>query len=357
MSIYIPQKVRVWYQERTDTYSWKLWYVIYYDEKWTLRKENSWRWWIKHDLWDFENVPTEWFVLNKKVWWDSWSGRNHRNTYTRVYDPRWFEFEISIENLLFILENTSSIKWKWLEWEFVYSFDWKDLVLLPVDSVDYKEIKQKSDLINNNNFLSPKDLIIWNKYRIKSGEIITYLGKRDYFHYWRNSTPVNNYKNYDYNVDDIESTTKYFIYWQYKDNYSTKYYIDKKSSFSKYILEDLWSDPEYIKYNILLNKLPNFNKSKERQLKLLDIDTLKWLLIWVVNKSYRLDYLCKKGKNYDYAHWFREFCENINNKTDSEIQEVINKYECWYYEYLLENNEISVPTFYEIDENFYFKDL
>ena len=45
MSIYIPKKIKVGYQNRYDTYTKKLAYVIYYDEKNKLRKETSWNNW------------------------------------------------------------------------------------------------------------------------------------------------------------------------------------------------------------------------------------------------------------------------------------------------------------------------
>jgi len=44
--LFIPTKIKVGYQEREDTYSDLLCYVIYYDEKGKLRKEQSWRSWI-----------------------------------------------------------------------------------------------------------------------------------------------------------------------------------------------------------------------------------------------------------------------------------------------------------------------
>ena len=97
MSIYIPEKIKVGYQNRNDTYTKKLAYVIYYDEKGKLRKETSWNSWrdekIEPD--DFDNEPTRGFVLNKKVGGDRY-GWNPRQTYTRVYDPRGFEFEICL---------------------------------------------------------------------------------------------------------------------------------------------------------------------------------------------------------------------------------------------------------------------
>ena len=119
-AIYIPKKINVGYRERQDTYTGKLAYVIYWDEKGVLRKEKSWNGWrdenIPND--EFENIPTEGFVLNKHTGGveNSW-GWNARKSYCRIYDPRGFEFEITIENLLYILENTSCIKGKGVECE------------------------------------------------------------------------------------------------------------------------------------------------------------------------------------------------------------------------------------------------
>ncbi len=45
MAIFIPTKIKVGYQERKDTYTKKLAYVIYFDEKGKLRKEASWQSW------------------------------------------------------------------------------------------------------------------------------------------------------------------------------------------------------------------------------------------------------------------------------------------------------------------------
>ena len=41
-NIYIPKRLNVGYQNREDTYTVKIAYVIYYDEKGKLRKETSW---------------------------------------------------------------------------------------------------------------------------------------------------------------------------------------------------------------------------------------------------------------------------------------------------------------------------
>lgn len=183
--LFIPEIVKVGFQERSDTYSGKLAYIIYKDEKNTWRKEKSWSGWIdkKIDPIEFKNEPYEGFVLNKKVG-DYQSGWDHRKSYCRVYDPRYkFEFEISIDNLLYILENCNSIKGKGLEGEFVYSWSGKDLVLLPTSAIDYKNIKDRTEKIFNKEFIKAKDLLIGNTYINKKGEKYTYLGKYDKYGY------------------------------------------------------------------------------------------------------------------------------------------------------------------------------
>ena len=183
-SIFIPKTINVGYQNRSGTYTGKLAYVIYTDEKGKLRKENSWNSWrdktIEPDV--FENVPTEGFVLNKKVG-DYDSGWNHRHAYCRIYDPRGFEFEITFENLLYILENTNSIVGKGLEGLFVYGWDGKDLVLIPTSSPDYKEISKYNEIVHNNLTIKAKDLIVGATYLGKDNKEYIYMGRYDYYSY------------------------------------------------------------------------------------------------------------------------------------------------------------------------------
>ena len=69
-NIFIPKTINVGYQNRSGTYTGKLAYVIYYDEKGKLRKEASWNSWRDKKIpnEEFDNVPTTGFVLNKKVY-------------------------------------------------------------------------------------------------------------------------------------------------------------------------------------------------------------------------------------------------------------------------------------------------
>ena len=180
-NIFIPKQINVGFQERNDTYTKKLAYVIYYDNKGVLRKETSWQNWRKKEIPNviYDNVPTSGFVLNKKVG-DYSSDWNHRQAYVRVYDSRDFEFEITIENLLYILENTSSIKGKGLEGEFVYSWDGKDLLLLPVSSPDYAELTEFNKLLFENKKIKAKELILGATYKTKSNDEWVYMGRFDY---------------------------------------------------------------------------------------------------------------------------------------------------------------------------------
>lgn len=119
-------------------------------------------------------------MLNKKVG-DYNSGWNHRHAYVRIYDPRNFEFEITIENLLYILENTSAIKGKGLEGDFVYGWDGKDLVLIPTESPDYKSINEYNDILHNSETIKAKDLIIGATYLTKDNNKMIYMGRYDYY--------------------------------------------------------------------------------------------------------------------------------------------------------------------------------
>lgn len=177
-NLFLPRRIKVGFQKRDDTYTGQLAYVIYFDEKGTLRKEAGFESWRdqKIEPKEFDNEPTDGFVLNKKVGGTCWHG-NMRRTYVRVFDPRGFEFEITIPNLLYILENTSSIKGKGLEGKFVYGWDGTDLVLVPVDSPDYAELVALNNKRFSGNKIYAKDLKVGTVYLTKDGRDVVYLGK------------------------------------------------------------------------------------------------------------------------------------------------------------------------------------
>lgn len=260
-SIYIPEKIKVGYQNRSDTYTKKLAYVIYYDEKGKLRKETSWNNWRdeKIEANDFDNEPTRGFVLNKKVGDYAGDWGNHRQAYCRIYDPRGFEFEITINNLLYILENCDCLKGKGLDGEFVYGWDGKDLVLIPVDSPDYKEIKIRTDKIQNGKRFKGKDLIIGATYLTKNNQKWVYMGRFDKWEklvnlfrkkwYWSSDSD----RYWDFDLDDTwtlmpnDKNTAYKhvnkgkYYWFYTrcNNYHTfaRYYFETRKSIGDILID------------------------------------------------------------------------------------------------------------------------
>lgn len=252
-NIFIPQKINVGYQNRSDTYTGKLAYVIYYDEQGKLRKEKSWNSWRNEDIPnnEFENVPTEGFVLNKKV--GDYNDWYHRQAYIRVYDPRNFEFEITVENLLYILENTSSIKGKGLDGQFIYGWEGKELILIPVNSPDYKEIQEYNKLLFNEEKIGARDLIKGYTYLTKDSEEWVYLGKF-------------NYNNKKWNREDRE-------------------YIIKKQNRFWFARKYNWNDKEYITF-LQLSSIP-----KGKFIKVIDN---------TINKDYS-KFIIKMENDTDYS--------------------------------------------------------
>ena len=174
-NLFIPTKLKVGFQERTDTFTKKLAYVIYYDEKNVSRKETSWKGWRDEKIpdQDIDNVPTEGFILNRKVggYKSDW---NYRQSYIRVYDPRGFEFEITPDNLLFILKESNCDKDKGLEGKFVYSWQGTELVLLPISSLTYQNSTKYTSIRSIK--IKKKDLILGASYLDDQVQPCIYLG-------------------------------------------------------------------------------------------------------------------------------------------------------------------------------------
>lgn len=177
--LYIPDKLKVGFQKRDGTFTGKLAYVIYFDSKGVLRKEVSWNQWRdkKISVMEIPNEPMEGFVLNRNVggYKSDW---NYRSAYIRVYDPRNFEIEIDLPNLLFILKEGDCSRGKGLEGKFVYAWQGTNLVLLPVACEDYRKSKNFTEL--QSKAVKGKELILGGFYTTKKQENYIYLGRFDY---------------------------------------------------------------------------------------------------------------------------------------------------------------------------------
>lgn len=213
-NLYIAKKIKIGFQKREDTYTKKLGYVIYYDDKGKLRKETSWQSWRDKTIQDIEydNVPTEGFVLNKGAGGKagSWSSWNVRREVVRIWDPRNFEFEISVDNLLFILTECDCTRGKGLSGEFVYAWNGKELMLLPASCEAYKQSAQFTSSVAGK--VSTKELIEGWSYKNKKMDVLIYLGKHLTFH--TNS--------YYYSEEYIPSMSKvgiYHVFYNEKSKY------------------------------------------------------------------------------------------------------------------------------------------
>ena len=175
-TIYIPKKLKVGFQKREDTFTKRLAYVIYYDEKNVLRKEKSWEGWRdkKIDPEEYANLPQTGYILNKNVQrsrdWGS-SGR----TLFRVFHPDGFEFEISGDNLINLLMHSDISKREIMQ-ECVLAWGGTELILMPTNSELYQESVAYTDMQTEK--LTKDDFVVGCEYiKRKDGLGYMYLGK------------------------------------------------------------------------------------------------------------------------------------------------------------------------------------
>lgn len=213
--LFIPKEIKVGYNQRSDTYTEKLGFIIYKDAKGVWKQEKAWERWRdeREGVNEYENLPTEGFVLNKDVGGVKCGWSYHSRTEKiRVYDPRGFEFEITIPNLLFILAESPSIPGKGLTGEFVYSWDnGGGVILMPCCSNEYKQSLTFTSIQGNK--LDKGELIEGAVYQNKQQENLIYLGRHttycndiNYTHY-NTFSPKPQYIFYDENADRFVTYT------------------------------------------------------------------------------------------------------------------------------------------------------
>lgn len=185
-NIFVAPKIKVGFQNRSDTFTGQLAYIIYYDEKGKIRKEKSWEGWRDKtiDPKEFENIPTEGFTINKDIKRYSGEWFSSTRTMIRVHDPRGFEFEVTTENLIGILMHTDCLR-RGLIGQFVYAWMGTELVLLPINSEEYKNaVKYTSGLTKK---VSAKSLVPGISYKTKREGDVIYIGKMNWYSYPKES--------------------------------------------------------------------------------------------------------------------------------------------------------------------------
>lgn len=172
--LYIPKTISVGFQQRSDTFTGKLGYIIYTDHKGVLRKEASWNSWRdkKIDTVTVDNTPQPGFTLNKGIKRDGYWGSGR--SVIRVWDPRDFEFEISVDNLIGILMHADVSKRDITE-PCVFAWNGTELILLPTNSIEYQESVAHTDKIERK--FSARDLVVGHTYAVRREEkSVVYLG-------------------------------------------------------------------------------------------------------------------------------------------------------------------------------------
>ena len=173
----IPDKIIVGQHENKHRFTGKLSFLTYRLSSGKLLRESSWRNFKDGESPDLEinNIPTEGFEINKIP-----SGQENEKDGAWespvVYDPRGFEFAISERNLLHIV-NYCSIKDRKLEGKFVYSWNDKELMLLSVNSPDYKASMFTKTSTTK---ITTRNLIPGATYKSRCGDYI-YLGKLTWY--------------------------------------------------------------------------------------------------------------------------------------------------------------------------------
>ena len=173
--------VIVGYQKRSDTYTDKLGFITYRDEKSNLRFEGSWTSWRSKEIKpeEFVNEPHEGFVLNKnsgRQW-----GNFERAEFVRVWDTRGFEFEISTDNLMQLILHNGISKGNLIEGKCVYAWtpNGRKVTLLPETCPEYRNVQKTKESLKDAVLFEGKlsDLKVGFKYKLKNQKILTYLGK------------------------------------------------------------------------------------------------------------------------------------------------------------------------------------
>lgn len=373
-TIFIPKKCKIGFKERSDTFTGKLGYVIYHDGKVWRKENSweTWRtkfqsaeeqlntkirdyesiinnalrsgnfWWFgknnkvstreeviafigpidtyKHVCYglsndegikpvEFDNIPMGGFVLNKKAGGGS-SGWNHRQTYCRIYDPRGFEFEITIPNLLYILENCNCMRGKGLEGKFIYGWDGKDLVLVPEDAPEYKQMVEYTQVKDLK--VLKKDLIQGGVYLLSNGLEATYLED-----------------NYYYDWYGLKSLTKTMWWCKHLDESS---HIEIKTSMTS-VKKFLRLNDNYAN---LMDELASNKNYKNRDVSYVEVVNLKLHngYSWRSNEN-NSTYFIESGKGYKKvivtAQYNNEYLISIGKTKEyfRNEKQLLNKYKLW----------------------------
>ena len=178
--LYIPSEITVGFKKMKDSFTGKKGFITYKelgnksDKLFNQSKFDSFIDNEKDNI-KINNVPMNGFVINKKMTHE----HNYFGQYSTilVYHPDGFEFEISLSNLMTIMEysdiNAQEIKQKCvLGWYKSYP------VLMPISCPLYNEAQEQNAELLEIKDMS-KDLVIGRKYYSKTEKNLIYIGREN----------------------------------------------------------------------------------------------------------------------------------------------------------------------------------
>ena len=248
MSFFIPEKLSVGFVKREDTFTGKLAFVTYYDNKNIRRQEHSWNGWRDHSIsvLEIENKPSR-FVINKGIQRSHYFGSGRSKI--RIYDERDFEFEITVDNLIALLMHSDVSKRDILE-QCVFAWKGKDLTLLPLNSEEYLEATKHT--LKQTFKLSSKDLVPGQSYSSKKDTSSwLYLGSFQLYSSYNNKTIYQDFGKQHVFYQDHKERYKKFSVSELAEVVS----LDHPTNFSN-ILEKFLSSMYHLGDNKIIKLLP-----------------------------------------------------------------------------------------------------
>lgn len=140
----IPKEIIVGYQTRLDSFGHRLGFITaMYDGK--MKFENAFKNWVKEEPDTFTNEPTSGIIVN----FANPCSYGDREAFVRLWDPRGFEFEITLNNFMELLLNNSMEEGGVLKGEFVYG--WEDSIAKRIKLIQPNKVENFDTIIKISN--------------------------------------------------------------------------------------------------------------------------------------------------------------------------------------------------------------
>lgn len=178
---YIPKKLKIGYNEREQQYVPRLAFINYYRPQGDLRFKKTFDDWIDKNVptEEYDNIPTEGFVIDNGAERNEYKQFADTPDYIQVYDPRGFEFQISTQNLMFLLNFCEIKTGKLLTGKFVYAWigeKGNNVQLLPVIALEYQDSLDYMQIMETGKKATMSSLEVGKIYYRKNGERFVFLG-------------------------------------------------------------------------------------------------------------------------------------------------------------------------------------